>query len=552
MKILAASIGNCVHTAGVQAFLDIASTLGIDTVFLGPAVPIKRLVTAIAEHNPEIVAVSYRLSPENAKALFVELKGEISRNPSIGKRRFFCGGTRPVVELARKSGLFEECFDGTEPEGYVSSVLKGKPVAEKKQAPPGDLVARIESSYPLPLIRHHFGLSTLDDTIAGASEIAESGLVDILSIAPDQNAQESFFRPSEMDPRLDGSGGVPVRKPDDFRALLSATRVGNNPLLRCYSGTRDLIKWAEMLKDTINIAWGAVPLTWYSELDVRSHRKLLDAVSENQQAIKWYADHGIPVEVNESHQWALRRSGDVVELTTAYLAAHNAKAFGVKNYVCQFMFDTPRGVSPAMDAAKMLAKLDLVSSLETESFRVIRMVRSGLNSLSISSDIAKGQMAASVFSAMALKPHIVHVVGFSEADHAALPGEVIESCAIARGAISKAMLGQIAPESDPRVVERKANLLNETKFLLDAIKRLNGTGPKDPFTSPEVIAEAVKEGLLDASDLRGSSVARGRIVTAIVDGICVAVNPSTGKPITEKERIHELAVSEHDLDLAEM
>jgi hypothetical protein len=32
----------------------------------------------------------------------------------------------------------------------------------------------------------------------------------------------------------------------------------------------------------------------------------------------------------------------------------------------------------------------------------------------------------------------------------------------------------------------------------------------------------------------------------------VAVNPATGKPITEKERIHDLAVSEHDLDLAEI
>jgi methylmalonyl-CoA mutase cobalamin-binding subunit len=552
VKILAASIGNCVHTAGVQAFLDIARTLGIDTVFLGPAVPVKRLVTAITEHKPDIVAISYRLSPENAKSLFDELKQEISKNPALGQRRFFCGGTRPVVEVARKSGLFEECFDGTEATSYVSSVLKGKPVSEERRSLPRNLVPRIESSFPMPLIRHHFGLPSLSETVEGAKVIAESGVVDILSIAPDQNAQESFFRPAELDPRLDGSGGVPVRSPDDLRAIYSATRAGNFPLLRCYSGTRDLIKWAEMLKDTIDIAWGAVPLTWYSELDGRSHRKLIDAVSENQQAIRWYADHGTPVEVNESHQWALRRSGDVVELATAYLAAHNAKAFGVKDYVCQFMFDTPRGASPAMDVAKMLAKLELVSSLETEGFRVIRMVRSGLNSLSASSDIAKGQLAASLFSAMVLKPQIVHVVGFSEADHAALPEEIIESCEIARGAISKAMLGQIAPETDPRVVERKASLLNETKFLLDAIKRLNGTGSKDPFTSPKIIADAIKEGLLDASDLSGGGVARGKIVTAIVDGVCTTVDASTGKPITEKERIHELAVSEHDLDLAEM
>jgi hypothetical protein len=552
MKILGAALGNCVHVAGVLSFLDIARKLGNDTVFLGPAVPVKQLAKAIREHDPDIVALSYRLSPESAAAVFADLKAAVQEDPILARRKYFFGGTPPVVALARETGMFDVCFDGTEPEVAVAKALRPVSSDESSSRGSDDLISRIEESVPIPLIRHHFGLPSLEDTIEGARRIAQSGQVDILSLAPDQNAQEAFFRPDEMDTRMDGAGGVPVRKPEHLRAIYEATRTGNHPLLRCYSGTNDLEKWAEMLKETINIAWGAVPLMWYSELDGRSKRSLKDAITENQAAIWWYANHGIPVEVNESHQWAMRRSGDVVEIATGYLAAYNAKSLGVKNYVCQFMFDTPRGISPAMDLAKMLAKAELVESLRDDNFRVVRMVRSGLQSFSPSANVAKGQLASSVFSAMAMRPHIVHVVGFSEADHAARPADVIESCEIARGAIGKALLGTANPESDPAVLARKTELLSEVRFLLDAIKRLKRHSQTDPLTSPEMLARAVKEGLLDASDLVGGKAARGRIVTAVVNGACVSVDPSSGKPINERQRIRELGVSEADLDLAEL
>jgi len=552
MKILGAALGNCVHVAGVQAFLDLARALGNDTIFLGPAVPVKLLVKSIKEHDPDAVALSYRLTPESVRAVFDELKSELSKDEHLSRRKLYFGGTPPVVALAREMGIFDACFDGTESDAAAMALLKGTSLVTGARVPSSDLISRIEASLPMPLIRHHFGLPSMEETVKGARMIAESGLVDIVSIAPDQNAQEAFFRPGEMNSRLDGAGGVPLRSPEHLRSIHQATRVGSHPLLRCYSGTNDLIRWAEMLKETIDIAWGAVPLTWYSELDGRSKRSLRDAIAENQAAIKWYADHGIPVEVNESHQWAMRRSGDVIELATAYLAAHNAKSLGAKNYVCQFMFDTPRGISSDMDLAKMLAKAELVESIRDEGFNVIRMVRSGLQSFSASPNTAKGQLASSVYIAMALRPHIVHVVGFSEADHAARPEEVIESCEIARGAIGKALLGIASSGFDPKVVARKTELMKETRFLLEAMKRLNGASSATPLTSPELIAKAVTEGLLDASDFKGGKVARGKIVTALVDGACVAVNPATGKPITEKERIHDLAVSEHDLDLAEI
>src|SRR3972149_3263667 len=224
-------------------------------------------------------------------------------------------------------------------------------------------------------------MPSLDDTVRGAHEIAEARVLDVLSIAPDQNAQEFFFRPESMRPELDGAGGVMVRSPDDFRIIFKATRTGNYPLLRCYSGTNDLVKWAAMLRDTIGIAWGAVPLFWYSQLDGRSRRPLAVAIRENCDTMAWYASTGIPVEVNDSHQWSLRDAPDAVAVAAAFLAAYNAKRAGVRNYVAQYMFNNPRGTSPSMDIAKMLAKIQLIEGLQDGTFRVFREARTGLNSL---------------------------------------------------------------------------------------------------------------------------------------------------------------------------
>lgn len=526
--------------------------MGYEVDFMGPAVPVRQLVPAIKIKNPDIVALSYRLTAESAAPIFEELKAEIEKDPALKGRRYLFGGTAPVAMVARDSGIFEAAFDGSEPVEAVKAALQRVPVPREERVWSPSLIGRIESSYPVPLLRHHFGLPRMKDTLEGARRIAEAGVLDILSLAPDQNAQESFFRPMEMDPNLDGAGGAPFRRPEDLKAVWDATRRGSYPLLRCYSGTRDLIKWAEMLKSTIDIAWGAVPVSWYSELDGRSKRPLRDAIAENQEAIRWYARSGIPVEINESHQWALRGCGDTIELAMAYVAACNARALGVRDYVCQFMFDTPKGISPSMDLAKMLAKLELVESLANGTFKVIRMVRSGLASLSPSQNEAKGQLAASIYSAMSLQPHIVHVVGFSEADHVATPQEIIESCQIAKGAVAKALLGRPSPEADPKIAARKAQLLEEVKFLLDAVKRTGSKEVKEPLTSPEVLSMAVKRGLLDAPDLKGNPAALGSITTAIVNGACVAVDRASNLPILERDRVARLATTEEDLDLVEI
>lgn len=551
-KIIGAAIGDCVHVAGVYNFLRLAESQGYETVFLGPAVSVERLVDAIKQENPLIVGVSYRLTPEAAERLFSELKEMLSRKGLLG-RRFVFGGTPPVARVAEATGLFERVFDGSEDDeatiGYLRRSGAGATGASTSGAAsatgagglwPDSLVERIMTKHPYPLIRHHFGLPSLAATIEGVRELAESRLLDVISIGPDQNAQESFFRPEEMDPGQDGAGGVPVRSADDFRRLYEASRTGNYPLMRSYSGTRDQIRMAKMLKETINLAWGAVPLFWYNVLDGRSSRMLEDSIAEAQRAMAWHANNGIPVEVNEAHHWSLRDAPDSVAVAAAYLAAYNAKAAGVRDYVAQFMFNTPPSTSPAMDVAKMLAKLELMSSLEDEGFRIWRQTRTGLLSYPTDLDVAKGQLGSSVLVQMALRPHIVHVVSFVEADHAATPADIIEAVRIARGAIRQGLLGLPDMASDPKVAARKDELVAEARVILDAIREIARPGCNDPWTDPVTLGRAVRIGLLDAPHLAGNPVARGKVVTRMVDGACRAWDPGSDTVLDEKDRVRRL------------
>jgi methylmalonyl-CoA mutase cobalamin-binding subunit len=535
-KILGASIGSCIHVAGVLNFLDLAEKLGYQTKYVGPAVRIEDLIDEIVEYDPDIISVSYRLTPRNAQLLFEELKKKILQYGMQNKRWIF-GGTVPVCNIAEKSGLFERVFDGSSTMEDAISYLRSQEVTQEKEYLPQELIERVFLKKPFPIMRHHFGLPSLEETIRGIQRIAEAQVVDVVSIAPDQNAQESFFRPEEMTEET-GSGGVPFRSREDLVRMYKASRRGNYPLLRCYSGTRDLIRMSNLLHETINNAWTATPLTWYSVLDGRSTRPLKEAISENQENMKWNAERGIPVEVNEAHQWSLRNAHDTVAVIMAYLAAYNAKKMGVTTYVAQYMFNTPLGTSPLMDVGKMLAKIALIESLHDQKFTSLRQVRvAGLLSYPVDTDYAIGQLASSVNLGMAINPDIVHAVSYSEADHAATPEDIIRTLKIAKRVIQNCLMGMPDVSLDPRVIERKNQLLEEAHILIDAIKTL-GTGMKDPLTDPDVLERAVRSGLLDAPQLKGNPIARGEIKTQIVNGACYAVNEDG--IITERERTEQV------------
>ena len=539
-KILGISLGHCVHVAGILSFLKLAEQHGYDTLFLGPAVSVERLTQAIKRHNPDLIGISYRLTPEVLENLLTSLKKEIEKN-KWHRKIFLFGGTPPTAEKASQSQIFDAVFSGHEPLEDIISFLRGNIETKKtKETYPQKLIDRIDYKAPFPLLRHHFGLPTVEDTIQGARKIAISESIDILSLGPDQNAQESFFRPEEMKKGQDGAGGVSLRNPEDLKAIYQVTRCGNFPLLRCYSGTRDLIKWAEMSAKTINIAWGAVPLFWYNKLDGRSDRPPLESIRENQQTMKWYGEHGIPLEVNEAHHWSLREAPDTIAVAAAFLAAHNAKEMGVSHYVAQYMFNTPAKTSPPMDLAKMLAKIELIEELHDKHFSSIRQMRTGLASMAADPDIAKGQLSASCFYQLALEPNIIHVVGFCEGDHAATPSDIIESAKIVQGVLRTHSLGSLSLLNESRIKERKEQLVEEAKYLLKTIQDLPSRKTEDPWTDPANLAQAVKIGLFDAPHLCGNHYAAGKITTEIRDGACIAVDPESGKPLSEKDRVSRI------------
>jgi len=532
-----------VHVAGTVKFLSIAAELGYKTVFLGAANSVDKIVDVIEREDPEIVGISYRLTPDVALRLVSELEDRL-QSRGLLDRRFVFGGTPPVCDVVEKLDLFERCFNGLEEPEEVWSYLRGTDddIASSNVRHAKTLFERLDQKRPYPLLRHHFGLPSLEDTVAGVKQIGESGALDIISIAPDQNAQESMFRPEEMNPDMDGAGGVPVRSVSDLTAIYQASRCGNHPLLRIYSGTRDLIAWAEMAQQTVQNAWAAIPLCWYSRLDGRSQRVPQEAIAENQACMRWHGLRNIPVEVNEAHHWSLRDAHDTISVVMSYIAAYNARMMGVTQYVAQYMFNTPPGIDGAMDLAKIAAQIEMVESLHGPEFMSLRQVRAGLLHLSPRLLQAKGQLAASTMLALAVRPHIIHVVGFCEGDHAAGADDVIESCEIVKGVLRNAWWGMPDVLHTEAVQDRKRHLMSEAEVTLKAISDL-AKKDEDAFASPRVLAEAIRLGILDAPHLKGNEHAAGRLVTRIVCGTVDAVDPDTGNPVSESDRLSLLTAS---------
>ncbi|GAB4473570.1 MAG: hypothetical protein Kow0088_08930 [Anaerolineales bacterium] len=539
--VVAGALGECVHVAGVSRFLQLAEKAGWRTVFLGPAVSVEEILRTAQAEQADLVGVSYRLTPETGERLLAQFAEQADELRSKGVR-FVFGGTPPVAERAAKIGFFDKVFYGGEAEEETLAYLKGaSPTLASEQDFPQNTVARIQWKSPYPLLRHHFGLPTMEDTLEGIRQIAEAKVLDVISLGIDQDAQENFFHPERQDARRRGAGGVPVRSAEDYRALYQASRCGNYPLMRTYSGTDDFIALAEVYLETIRNAWCAIPLFWFNRMDGRGPWDLEGSIRQHQDVMRWYGERNVPVELNEPHHWGMRDASDVVFVVSAYLSTYNAKAFGVKDYIAQMMFNSPPGLSDAMDLAKMLAILELIEPLQDETFRIWKQTRTGLLSYPLDLDAAKAHLASSVYLQMALRPHILHVVGYNEAHHAATAEEVITSCKMARQTIQTALRGQPEMSADLQVRQRVDELVEQASITLDAIRNLASPSVADPLIDPETLTKAVTLGILDAPQLRNNPFAAGRAVTRIdTRGACIEVAPESGKPLDERQRIERI------------
>ncbi|HOS80062.1 MAG TPA: cobalamin B12-binding domain-containing protein [Anaerolineae bacterium] len=544
MRILAGALGDCVHVAGVSRFLSIAEQQGHETLFTGPATDIESFVDAIHNFDPDVIGVSYRLTPENARLLLQEFWGVI-RAAGLSDRRFVFGGTPPVAAVARELGGFEAIFDGSEAPDALIRFLRGEPAQHDQNIiPPQSTIARIQWKAPYPLLRHHFGIPafTIEPTVEGIAHIAEAGALDVISLGADQDAQEHFFRPDLQNPKSKGAGGVPFRSEKDLLRLREAAQRGNYPLLRSYSGTADLLRYADMLVRTLDNAWCATSLFFFNAMDGRGPLSLEDSIRDHLALMAWHGARDIPVEGNEPYHWGMRDAPDVISVAASYLYAYNAKKAGVRDYITTYMFESPNTLSNRMDLAKALAQIRVAEAFADADFRIWRQTRTGLLSYPVDMARARAHLAESIYLQMALRPAIVHIVGYTEADHAATAAEVIESSVMAQQVIGTALYGQPDMTADPGVQARAGELVEEAHVLLEAIRRLGADAAEDPLSDPATLARAVQAGLLDAPQLQRNRFARGEIRSRTINGAVLAVD-AEGHPLTERQRLKGLGLA---------
>ena len=190
----------------------------------------------------------------------------------------------------RAIGFFERIFDGSEPPEEVLAYLQGQAVHRPAEADyPQTTVERIDWKAPYPLIRHHFGLPTMEAT-RRRDRADRRGARAGCDLAGHRPGCPGEFLP----PGAAGSAPQGRRRRAGAHAPTITARstppagAATIPLLRTYSGTDDFIRLAEMYVETINIAWCAIPLFWFNAMDGRGPWDLEGSIREHQQVMAWY------------------------------------------------------------------------------------------------------------------------------------------------------------------------------------------------------------------------------------------------------------------------
>ena len=525
-RVMVGAIGKCVHNLGVENFSDWMQDRGegFVAVKLGPAVPIEEVVNKVREARPEIVGVSMRLGDLHLDKLigeFIEkstLYGLHTRDSGI---RYAFSGLRPAANLVRAmTGLpleedrfsredeshydlddvrvefadrphFQGFFDLVA-DDYISmeeleAFASGQQETVVAELEPWSdrLILRIRQVRERenrPIIRAHIGVAaeTIEPTVKAVEKLAEAGALEVVSLAPDQTSQEllaKFIR-GEEDPSkyLAGQGGAPIRTVEDLRRLKAATRRGNYPLSRIYTGTDELVELAKLYESTLNMAFPAVPIFFYNQIDGRGPISIRDSFDEHYNTIRWWAAAGKPLEINDPHQWGLRYASDTMQVTDHVLVAIIALKLGIKNYVMQQMFELPPAISALDDLAKMKGAHELIEPLMRHfDFHIIKQTRSGLPSFPPNLNQAKGHLAFGVYTQLYMEPDILHVVTHSEAHHEASADDIIESCEIVKQVcwdFAKGGVPQIW--ADPKLAARKLELQRGAMYTLFHLAMLGG------------------------------------------------------------------------------
>ena len=332
-----------------------------------------------------------------------------------------------------------------------------------------------------PLMRAHAGPYEANrrDAVnlleSWCGELSGSGMLDVLSIGTSQLTQERFGE--DWGDRPNG-GGSPINSPDEYERIWQAARP---MLVRTYAGTCGVPALAMMHEETMNIAWHALSLWWFSQIDGRGPHTMLENLQEHFEALRLIASGTRPYEPNVSHHFAFRGADDITYVVSAVLAARAAKSLGIRNLIVQIMLNDPKYTWGVNDLAKARATLSLVRELEDSNFQVYLQTRAGLDYLSHRESKAKAQLATTTALMDDIEPDnphspdIIHVVSYSEGSDLATPEIINDSVRITRCALDRyRMLRRQGHVDDmtgnPDVRERMFFLVQSAKEVLATIE----------------------------------------------------------------------------------
>jgi hypothetical protein len=236
-----------------------------------------------------------------------------------------------------------------------------------------------------------------------------------------------------------------------------------------------------MYEDTINIAWHALSLWWFSQIDGRGGNGVYENLKEHIQTIQYAALTNKPFEPNVPHHFAFRGADDVTYIVSAYLAAMTAKKNGIKHLILQNMLNTPKYTWNIADLAKSRAMLELVRSLEDEDFKVTLQTRAGLDYFSPDPEKAKIQLGAVTALMDDIQPQdqhspeIIHVVSYSEGYGLADPQVINESIKITLHTLEeyrklKKTVSVMKEFGLSEIDQRKDSLLQSAKKIISTMQ----------------------------------------------------------------------------------
>jgi len=552
-----------------------------------------RLLCAwIRNKGISLLGLSYRLDPQDALRTYAALREFLSRERLMAKDGgtlrglFFAGlpeackavmerfpdtdevfiGDETPHETMRKLGIPEELMPSSMSEGlrydsarmaFGEALVKNgmyhslKPIDRsgyKNFGLRGDRLAdRVAHSQALgqpPLTRVHAGpyLSDRREAVKlfldWTRRLASGGYLDVLSIGSSQLTQTNFGENWEG---MSNGGGVPIATPEEYAAVWEAARP---MLVRTYSGTKNVPALARINEKTLDIAWHALSLWWFCQLDGRGPNPVLKNLEEHFETLRYIASTGKPFEPNVPHHFAFRGTDDLGYVVSGFMAAKAAKLQGINNLVLQIMLNTPKYLWGIQDLAKARVLVRLVRELEEPGFKAYLQPRGGLDYFSPDADKAKAQLAAVTAMMDDIEPRdrgspqIIHVVSYSEAFKLADPDVMEESIKITLHALKEYRRlrteGAVEDmERNEELVVREEELYRQAKAMIAAVESLI------PGTyTPMGLYSMLKFGVFPLPWLTNlkSEYPNADVPTGLVQGGVKALD-ETGKPLSVERRI---------------